>query len=131
MKTIFVNGTFDILHIGHIKLLNYARSLGDKLIVAIDSDKRVKKLKGENRPINNEQERKYLLENLRCVDEVIIFNSELELLDIIVSTKANLMVKGSDYKGKKIIGEGLINIQFFERIDGYSTTEKIQDIINR
>ncbi len=128
---VIVNGTFDILHVGHIELLNYAKSLGDYLIVAIDGDARVKKLKGEKRPINNQYERKTLLENLKSVDEVRIFNTDLELLDIIVDVGAKLMVKGSDYKGKKIIGETLINIKFFERIDEYSTTAKIQDITSR
>lgn len=126
---IIVNGTFDILHPGHLALLNYAKSLGDFLIVAIDTDERVKKLKGTNRPINNEFERKLLLENLKAVDEVQLFSSDEELLDII--KQCSIMVKGSDYKGKPIVGEGSIPIEFFERLDGYSTTEKIQYIVDR
>lgn len=128
-KKVIVNGTFDIIHVGHIELFKYAKSLGDKLIVAIDTDERVKRLKGESRPINNVHERKLLLENLKPVDEVHVFDTDLELIDLIV--QSDIMVKGSDYRGKPIIGETLIDIVFFERIDEYSTTAKIQDITSR
>lgn len=127
---VFVNGTFDVLHLGHLALLNYAKSQGDYLIVAIDSDRRVKELKGESRPINNQHERKTMLENLKAVDEVKIFDTDLDLISII--RDCDLMVKGSDYIGKPIVGEDVCpKIVFFERINGYSTTEKIQSIIDR
>lgn len=130
MKRIIVNGTFDVLHSGHLALLNYARSLGDFLVVAIDSDRRVRELKGTNRPVNTQAERQELLENLRAVDEVHVFDSDQELVDII--KQCAIMVKGSDYQGKPIVGESDIDkIIFFERIDGFSTTKKIQDIVNR
>jgi rfaE bifunctional protein nucleotidyltransferase chain/domain len=130
MKRIVVNGTFDILHSGHLALLNHARSLGDYLVVAIDSDRRVQELKGADRPINTQTERQELLANLRAVDEVKIFDSDQELVDII--TECAIMVKGSDYKGKPIVGENNIaQIIFFNRIDGFSTTKKIQHIANR
>lgn len=130
MKKIFVNGTFDIIHLGHLALFNYAKSLGDFLLVAIDSDKRVKQLKGNHRPINNEYERKTLLENLKAIDQVQIFDTDQELIDI-VST-CDLMVKGSDYIGKPIIGEHVCKqIVFFDRINDYSTTKKIQSIVDR
>jgi rfaE bifunctional protein nucleotidyltransferase chain/domain len=129
MKKIFVNGTFDILHIGHLALLSYARSLGDSLTVAIDSDQRVKKIKGLNRPINSEFERKQLLLALKSVDHVEIFDSDFELCQLI--SKHDLMIKGSDYLNQPIIGKELIDIVFFDKILGYSTSEKIQDIINR
>ena len=130
MKRIVVNGTFDILHSGHLALLNHARSLGDYLVVAIDSDRRVQELKGPSRPINTQTERQELLENLRAVDEVKIFDSDQELVDIVKDCA--IMVKGSDYKGKPIVGEDSIaKIVFFERVDGFSTTEKIQHIANR
>ena len=129
-KTVFVNGTFDIIHLGHLALFNYAKSLGDFLLVAIDSDKRVKQLKGNNRPINNEYERKTLLENLKAIDQVQIFDTDQELIDIV--SKCDLMVKGSDYIGKPIIGEHVCKqIVFFDRINEYSTTKKIQSIIDR
>jgi D-beta-D-heptose 7-phosphate kinase/D-beta-D-heptose 1-phosphate adenosyltransferase len=129
MSRIVVNGTFDILHPGHLALLNYAKSLGAFLVVAIDADERVKQLKGPHRPINNQQERKLLLENLKAVDEVVIFNSSEELVDIV--KQCAIMVKGSDYKGKSIIGEANCQVVYFDRIDEYSSTKKIQDIINR
>ena len=130
MKRIVVNGTFDILHSGHLALLNYAKSLGDFLVVAIDSDQRVQELKGTSRPVNTQSERQELLENLRAVDEVKIFDSDQELVDIIA--ECAIMVKGSDYKGKSIVGEDSIaKIVFFERVDGFSTTKKIQHIANR
>lgn len=130
MKRIIVNGTFDILHSGHLALLNYARSLGDYLMVAIDSDRRVQELKGTSRPINTQQERTELLSNLRAVDEVRVFDSDQELIDIVA--KCAIMVKGSDYRGRPIVGEHVIQeIVFFERINGFSTTEKIQHIVTR
>ena len=130
MKRIVVNGTFDILHSGHLALLNHARSLGDYLVVAIDSDRRVRELKGTDRPINTQTERQELLANLRAVDEVKIFDSDQELVDII--KKCAIMVKGSDYKDKPIVGEhNIAEIIFFNRIHGFSTTEKLQHIVNR
>ena len=130
MKRIIVNGTFDILHSGHLALLTYARSLGDHLVVAIDSDRRVKELKGLSRPVNTQSERQELLSNLRSVDEVRIFDSDPELVDIVA--ECAIMVKGSDYRDRPIVGsEVCSSIVFFERIDGFSTTEKIQSISRR
>ena len=130
MKRIVVNGTFDILHSGHLALLNHARSLGDYLVVAIDSDRRVQELKGADRPINTQAERQELLSNLRAVDEVIIFDSDQELVDIIA--ECAIMVKGSDYEGKTIVGQDVCKeLIFFKLINGYSTTNKIQNIISR
>lgn len=130
MKKVIVNGTFDVIHPGHLALLNYAKSLGDFLIVAIDADTRVKELKGPKRPINNQEERKVLLENLRAVDQVVIFNSSDELIDII--KQCAIMVKGSDYQGKSVIGvANCEQVIYFERLDEYSSTKKIQSIIDR
>ena len=130
MKKILVNGTFDIVHPGHLALLNYAKSLGNWLVVAIDSDRRVRELKGVDRPINNQHERQLLLENIRAVDQVLIFDSDQELVDIIRSCA--IMVKGSDYRGQLIVGQDVCQeLVFFERIHGYSSTEKIQHIANR
>jgi cytidyltransferase-like protein len=119
MKKIIVNGTFDIIHLGHLALLNYAKSLGDFLLVAIDTDDRVKQLKGPARPIHNQHERKTLLENLKA---------DKELCDLI--SQCNIMVKGSDYINHNIIGKDLIEIKFYERTEE-STTRTIQRIINR
>lgn len=132
MKIVFVNGTFDILHRGHIELLNYAKSLGEYLLVGIDSDERVKEKKGPTRPIHSQKERKYFLENLKAVDAVNIFSSDYELEMMIKSFKPDIMVVGSDWKGKSVIGSYYAaKLIFFERIGEYSTTKTIQDIVDR
>lgn len=129
MTRVVVNGTFDIIHPGHLALLNYAKSLGDYLIVAIDTDSRVKKLKGTDRPIHNQSERKLLLENLRAVDEVHLFESDDELVAII--QQCAIMVKGSDYQGQTVIGADVCRVVYFERLNDYSSTKTIQRITDR
>jgi len=130
MTKVLVNGTFDIMHIGHLELLAYAKSLGDYLVVGIDSDARVKSLKGYSRPINNEYERSTMLTHNKWVDEVVVFNSDNELISLV--NACDIMVKGSDYRGKPVIGQDVCKqLIFFERINGYSTTEKIKHIIDR
>jgi D-beta-D-heptose 7-phosphate kinase/D-beta-D-heptose 1-phosphate adenosyltransferase len=132
MTTVIVNGTFDILHPGHVSMLNTARSLGDYLIVCIDTDRRVKELKGESRPINNQLFRKIMLQNLKAVDLVEFFDSQEELIKLFELYKPDIMVKGSDWKGKSIVAEKYIKqIHWYDRIEEYSTTKTIQDIINR
>ena len=132
MKKVFVNGTFDIIHRGHIELLNYAKSLGDHLTVAIDSDMRVKELKGRTRPINSFDERKFHLQNLKSVDDVWHFSTDEDLRSLLSLTEYDIMVKGSDYRDKPIIGSDLVKqIIFYDIVDGYSTTKTIQSIINR
>jgi len=127
-KIVWVNGCFDILHPGHIKLLKHAKSLGDCLIVGIDSDNRVKKLKGNSRPFNNEEDRKLMLESLEFVDDVVIFGDNAELVASIQMNKVDIMVIGSDYKYKEVIGSYYVTkVVFFERDPGYSTTS----ILNR
>lgn len=129
---IFVNGTFDMLHRGHLELLRYAKALDGEVIVAIDSDTRTKKLKGYGRPIENQLDRKFMLESLKYVDEVYIFDSDEELENIIKKLKPAVMVKGSDYKGKPIIGSHYCQkVIFFERLHGYSTTKALQNISGR
>lgn len=128
---IFVNGTFDIVHRGHLMMLNYAKSLGDHLLVAIDSDIRVKQLKGDSRPVNNQNDRRFLLMNLKAVDQVYFFDSDEALIQLINCYQPDIMVKGSDYKDKKIIGsEYCKEIKFYEHT-GHSTTKTIQSIIDR
>ena len=131
-KSVFVNGTFDVLHLGHLALLNYAKSLGDKLFVAIDSDERVRQLKGPTRPIYDVYQRKVMLLNLKAVDEVEIFSSDEELELWIKQINPSIMVVGSDWRNKTVIGSQFAKrLEFFERIDEYSSTKTIQDIINR
>lgn len=120
------------MHPGHIRLLAYAKSLGSRLFVAIDSDRRVKELKGVTRPINSQQERKEMLLALKSVDEVEIFSSDEELTLWIKQIRPHIMIVGSDYKDKKVIGsEFAKNLIFYDKHAEYSTTKKIQDIIDR
>ena len=130
---IIVNGSFDIVHIGHIRLLQHAKSFPNAYVyVLIDSDRRIKELKGKDRPINTEYERASLLAALKSVDRVDVFDTDEELVNLIRDYKPDIMVKGSDYKGKPIIGsEFCKEIKFYDRLEKYSTTNKIQDIANR
>jgi len=132
MVRVVVNGTFDILHPGHLALLNYAKSLGAFLLVCIDTDRRVRELKGDTRPVNNENDRKTLLLNIKAVDQVELFDSTEELIEILKAYQPDIMVKGSDYQNKSVVGKlHCKRIEFFERIHEYSTTNTIQNIINR
>ena len=125
MKTVFVNGTFDIIHRGHLELLNYAKSRG-YVIVGIDTDECVREKKGYGRPVHNQEERKFLLENLKSVDEVIFFSSEPEFEELIKTLKPDIIIVGSDWKDKSTIktyydGE----LIFFDRMEEYSTSKTI------
>jgi len=132
MGKIFVNGSFDVLHPAHIQLLNYAKSLGDYLHVAIDTDDRVKEKKGESRPIFSQDERKFFLMNLKAVDNVSFFSTDEELKNTIKEFSPDVMIVGSDWKGKPVIGsEFAKELKFYDRIEKYSTTAVIQSIIDR
>jgi D-beta-D-heptose 7-phosphate kinase/D-beta-D-heptose 1-phosphate adenosyltransferase len=132
MKKVFVNGTFDILHRGHLELLNYAKNLGDYLFVGIDDDVRAKEKKGLTRPIHNQEERKFFLENLKSVDVVDIFSSDQELEQMIKKFQPDIMVVGSDWKDKSVIGSYYAaKLIFFDRVGDYATTKTIQSIIDR
>jgi len=132
LTKVFVNGTFDVLHAGHLALLNYAKSLGDYLIVGIDTDQRVKEKKGSSRPVNTKEDRALMLVNLKSVDEVRYFGTDEELENLVKSVKPDIMVVGSDWKDKSVIGSYYSSeLIFFNRIDEYSTTKIIQSIIDR
>ena len=123
MKKIWVNGCFDILHRGHYELFNYAKSLGDKLIVGIDTDEKVSKDKGPTRPYNNIEDRLYALNSLKAIDFTYTFNTREELIQLIKQTSPDILVVGSDWKGKEIVGgEYAKEIVYFNRIKDYSTT---------
>jgi D-beta-D-heptose 7-phosphate kinase/D-beta-D-heptose 1-phosphate adenosyltransferase len=129
---IFTNGCYDILHPGHIELFKYAKTLGDYLVVGIDSDQRVSNSKGRSRPINKQEIRKYMLLALKYVDDVFIFNDEVQLIELVKAVRPDIMIVGSDWKNKRVIGsEYAKEVRFFERIQEFSTTKTIESITNR
>ena len=120
---VWTNGCFDILHRGHIELFRYAKSLGDELVIGVDSDKKVKKDKSDNRPINSLNDRIFMLQSIRYVDKVVPFDSTDELEETIKWLKPHIMVIGSDWKNKKVIGKKWAEkLIFFDRVGDYSTT---------
>jgi D-beta-D-heptose 7-phosphate kinase / D-beta-D-heptose 1-phosphate adenosyltransferase len=130
-KIVFTNGCFDILHFGHVKYLEKAKSFGDVLILGLNSDYSVQKLKGENRPINNQDDRAYILASLEVVDYVVIFDEDTPF-DLIKLIKPDLLVKGSDYEGKKVVGEDIAKeLKLVQFIEGKSTSKTIKRIQNR
>ncbi len=120
--TIWVNGCFDIIHAGHIELLKYARSVGDRLVVGLDTDERVQESKGPTRPINTLQHRKSVIEAIRYVDEVVAFGSDDALRNAILWSQANIMVVGEEYRGRVIGSETVKEIKYFNRLYNLSTT---------
>ena len=130
MKTIFTNGCFDILHRGHIELFTYAKSLGDVLYVGVDSDEKVKKDKGEDRPINSLEDRMQALWSIKYIDGVCSFKDTKGLSDLVKSIKPDILVVGSDWKGKPFTGYSLhIPIYFHERDHDYSTSDLRKRIV--
>ena len=124
---IWVNGCFDILHRGHYELFNYAKSLGSNLIVGIDSDEKVAQDKGPNRPYNKLEDRIYALESLKAIDKVYVFNNRDHLEWLIQNNKPDILVVGSDWKGKEIVGGKYAKkIVYFDRIGNYSTTNILE-----
>ena len=124
MVKVWTNGCFDVLHRGHFEMFRYAKSLGDWLVVGIDSDEKVKKDKGNSRPYNNAEDRKFALENIKYIDEVVIFNSRDELENEIKQLRPDIMVVGSDWKGKEVVGgQYSTELKFFDRLEKYSTTK--------
>jgi len=130
---VFTNGIFDILHIGHVELLKFAKNLGDKLIVGINSDRSTRLLKGNNRPIYTEHERKTILESIRYVDKVIIFD-DADTINVIQELRPDVVVKGGEWtadevrKRDKIPEE--IEVKVFPLILDHSTTNILEKIKN-
>lgn len=131
MKKVWVNGTFDVLHPGHIKLLEFAKSQGDHLAVGLDTDERITKNKGEGRPVHTLEHRLFAISSIKYVDEVFAFSSDDELRDLMSAYKPNIHVIGSDYVGTphKIIGLGIPDdIVFFDRVWDYSSSRIIDSL---
>ena len=124
---VFTNGVFDILHIGHLKLLRHAKTLGNRLIVGINSDSSVKRLKGDLRPINGEDTRKESLLELGFVDEVIVFEQDTPL-EAITKLEPDIIVKGGDYTFDTVVGNHLAKVVIFPTVEGHSTTRMINDL---
>ena len=129
---VWTNGCFDIIHRGHIELFKYAKSLGDYLIVGVDTDRRVKASKGDTRPINCLEDRIEMLSSIKYIDEVVQFDTDHQLDSQVSLSAADIMVIGSDYENKKVIGSRHVKeVKFFRRIDGYSTTKIVQSSSSR
>tara|TARA_R110000824_G_scaffold274017_5_gene462664 strand:- start:1273 stop:1671 length:399 start_codon:yes stop_codon:yes gene_type:complete len=132
MKTCFVNGCFDVLHVGHIRLFKYAKEQANYLIVAIDTDEKIKKSKGNSRPFNTESDRKEMLGSIKFIDEVLSFDSNQSLEILIEKIKPDVMIIGSDWEGKEIVGfQHAKELKYFRRIDGYSTTKILESAFDR
>ena len=132
MKYIMANGTYDVIHTGHLALLNYAKSLGDYLLVALDTDERIKESKGITRPVNNHIVRGAVMQNFKAVDEVVFFGSDEELIDIIKRYNPDIRVIGSDWKGKTVVGEEFCKeIVYFDRVSDESTTRTLDEYTER
>ena len=124
---IWTNGCFDVLHRGHLELFRFARFLGDELIVGIDTDDKVKKDKGHTRPINNLQDRMEMLNSIVYIDKVIPFRSAQELERLVKWIHPSVMVIGSDWKDKEVIGKKWTDrLMFFDRVGDYSTTNILE-----
>jgi rfaE bifunctional protein nucleotidyltransferase chain/domain len=131
-KIVFTNGVFDIIHRGHVEYLIDAKSHGDVLIVGVNSDSSVKSIKGDSRPVNNENDRAFVLLNLKPVDYVVIFEEDTPI-NLIKSIRPNVLVKGGDWKVKDIAGSDIVlsdggQVFSLKFINNYSTTAIIKKI---
>jgi rfaE bifunctional protein nucleotidyltransferase chain/domain len=125
-EVVFTNGCFDILHRGHIELLKYSSSLG-RVVVGLNSDASVKLLKGSGRPFNTETDRKAVLESIRYVSEVVIFNEETPMR-LIEQIQPRYIVKGGDYLPENVVGNNISEVKIFNTIPGYSSTKAIDSV---
>ncbi len=120
-KIVFTNGCFDVLHVGHVSLLGFCKSLGAKVIVGLNSDLSVKKLKGLDRPYNTCEDRKKILESLRFVDEVRVFEEETPY-ELLKEIQPDIIVKGGDYRPEDVVGNDLAKVVIFNYVPGKSTS---------
>lgn len=134
-RIVFTNGCFDILHVGHVRYLKSARGLGDALIVGLNNDASVRKIKGEKRPIVPERERGEILSSLRFVDYVVLFD-EPDPYNTIAAIKPDILVKGGDWSPENIIGRDIVEsyggeVRTIPFIEGASSSRIIDDIVTR
>lgn len=126
MKKIWINGCFDVLHYGHFKLIDYAKSLGD-LMIGIDSDERIRQMKGDGRPFHTEGQRVFNLLQIEGVDKIVVFDSDDSLRKHLQEYEPDIFVIGDEYMYKPIIGgEHAKEIKFFGKLDGFSTTKLLE-----
>jgi len=127
MIKVWISGCFDILHRGHIELFKYAAELGDHLTVGADTDDRVNRSKGEGRPFNSLSDRVFILRSIKYIDDVVHFSSDEELTTLIKNYSPDIILAGSDWKGKNIVGEQHSkSVIFFDRVGDYSTTSTLK-----
>jgi len=127
MKKVWINGCFDVLHYGHFKLIDYAKSFGD-LMIGIDSDERIRQMKGDGRPFHTEGQRVFNLLQIEGVDKIVVFDSDDSLRNHLETYKPDIFVIGDEYMYKPIIGgEHAKEIKFFGKLDGFSTTKLLDD----
>ncbi|MCS7176868.1 MAG: D-glycero-beta-D-manno-heptose 1-phosphate adenylyltransferase [Candidatus Kapabacteria bacterium] len=134
-RLVFTNGCFDVLHLGHVRYLEQARRLGDVLIVGVNSDASVRRLKGEKRPLRSEQERAALVAALKPVDFVTIFDEDTPTA-LIAELRPDVLVKGGDYQYEQIAGAELVRswggeVVILPYVEGYSTTRFVEELIRR
>ena len=127
MKKVFTNGCFDLLHVGHVKLLEFASTQGDYLVVGIDDDKSVSDAKGANRPIVPVRERAQVIASLKWVDEVVVFSGNEELMAMLEEIKPELVIKGSDWKKSEVIHNEGAAVMLFDHT-GHASTNIIKKI---
>lgn len=121
-KTIWVNGCFDVIHAGHIEMIKYASALGQRLVVGLDTDERVRNSKGPSRPINILRNRISVMESIKYVDKVVTFGTDEELIQQIVENNADIIVVGEEYKGRVIGADKVKTVTYFPRLFDLSTT---------
>ena len=127
-KIVFTNGCFDVIHRGHVELLKYCKSLGNIVYVGLNSDQSVKRLKGSARPYNLEKDRQFILESIKFVDNVYIFDEDTPY-ELIKKLKPDIIVKGGDYDAKDVVGNDLCQVKIFNFVEGYSSTSTLDKIL--
>ncbi len=134
IKVGFTNGCFDILHAGHVSYLNKAKSLVDVLILGLNSDDSIRRIKGKNRPINNQEDRALVVASLECIDFVVLFSEDTPE-NLIKAIKPDMLIKGADWKNKTVAGCDFVQkyggkCEFIELLNNRSTTNIIEKIVN-